>query len=80
MTNKFRLVKPLSHQGGVLTAFPQHAKKIAKHRGARCAVASNSVCVIELSLIQMIYWHESFSRKKFLFFIKKSQFSCQRKF
>jgi len=33
------MLKPLSHQSGVLTAL----KKIAEHRGARCANASNAV-------------------------------------
>jgi len=35
-------IKPLSHQYGVLTAFPQ-CLKIAERRGARCANASNAV-------------------------------------
>jgi len=35
--------KPLLHQSGVITAFPQRLKKIADRRGARCANASNAV-------------------------------------
>jgi len=35
-------LKPLSHQSGVLTAFPQRLKN-AERRGARCANASNAV-------------------------------------
>jgi len=38
-------VKPLSHQSGVLTAFPQRSKN-ADRRGAHCAVASNAVCAL----------------------------------
>jgi len=36
-------LQALSHQSGVLTAFPQRFKKVADRRGARCAVASNAV-------------------------------------
>jgi len=36
------LFKPLSHQSGVLTAFPQRLKN-EERRGARCANASNAV-------------------------------------
>jgi len=36
------VLKPLSHQSGVLTAFPQRLKN-AERRGARCANASNDV-------------------------------------
>ena len=39
-------VKPLSHQSGVLTVFPQHLKKNEECRGASCAVASNAVCAL----------------------------------
>ena len=35
--------KPMSHQSGVLTAFPQRLKKIADRRGARCANVSNAM-------------------------------------
>ena len=35
-------VKPLSHQSGVLTAFPQRLKN-AERRGARCANTNNAV-------------------------------------
>jgi len=38
----YSFIKPMSHQSGVLTAFPQRLK-IAERRGARCANASNGV-------------------------------------
>ena len=38
------MVKPLSHQSGVLTAFPQRFKKLQNAEvRARCANASNAV-------------------------------------
>ena len=40
--NDINYIKPMSHQSGVLTAFPQCLKN-AERRGARCANASNAV-------------------------------------
>jgi len=39
----FFQVKALSHQYGVIKAFPRRSKKVADRQGAHCAVASKAV-------------------------------------
>jgi len=52
-------LKPLSHQCGVLTAFPQRLKRVDR-RGAPCANASNAVQTLckrlERAMLRRLFW------------------------